>query len=150
MGTSKIDLLLLPLCLAALAAAGCDEDSSPGCGDGGECGDAGDTDLPECPLNSGWPCECEADIGAECQDGSSCLEMVLDGGGLSYLCSYECADEDDECPETPYPSGGLCDLYAASTDSWFCVMYCALDTDCPPGQECTPWGLSNVCLPPPW
>jgi hypothetical protein len=133
----------------ALAIAGCDEEqTSQDCCDAGT--DDSDTDEPpECPLNSGWPCECEAAIGPECEDGSPCLEMILDDGGSSFFCTYECADEEDDCPPTPYPSDGLCDLYSDATDTWFCVMYCALSSHCPPEQECTGWGTTNVCLPPP-
>ena len=142
---SRIWLLLALVGLAL--AAGCDTDDGGIDVDGGA--DAGDTDeQQDCPVNSGWPCACGPDVGTWCEDGSYCVEMALDGGGAAYFCSEECAGEGDDCPSTPYPPEGQCDLYADDADIWLCVLHCIFDDDCPPGQSCTGWGLWTICLPP--
>jgi len=103
-----------------------------------------DTDVADCDMNSGWPCSCQTKV---CDDGSDCLGIQGLGDGNTGYCAPTCTSGDhSSCPDTAYAADGSCLLTADKTTYW-CVMVCGGDGDCPADQTCQDAGGVTVCYP---
>lgn len=111
-----------------------------------------DTDA-ECPVNSGWPCSCNAEAGGICDDGSFCTEIA--GIGQSgYICSDFCngADDVESCQAGDFGLQGVCVLYEEGEDTPSgCALVCEYEgvtgEPCPPGQDCVMTDeVTGICM----
>jgi hypothetical protein len=91
-----------------------------------------DTEVSDCPLNSGYPCTCEPAEGV-CESDDVCLSIPdwPDTTGRSF-CSKLCWI--DETCETEFAAEGRCWLSVAGTPS--CVLVCDWNYECPSDQSC--------------
>ncbi len=100
------------------------DDGSEGGGKDGPC--------DECPVNSGYPCPCNAN----CEDGTLCDRVQ---GGSDYgICMKECtgADEDECALDMGCGAEPACTLSKGDGIS-YCGLVCTHDGDCPPNMGCT-------------
>jgi len=100
---------------------------------------------PGCPINSGWPCACDEDSAVGCDDGADCIGF---GGfeSCGYYCAARCSVHDGDCPATEYDADHLCAL-SDGLGTYWCVLVCVEDEQCPPEQECIDTGRgASVCI----
>ncbi len=155
--------------LLMLAPAGCeqtaDDDDTAGDDDAADDDaaddDTGDDDTEmyaDCPLNSGYPCTCEAGIEA-CDDGTECI--VPEGGEGFGVCAIECDGmaQNHLCEDIgDWGAAGAC-MFAAGGAigegmGENCAVLCLWEGahgPCPPGQECVETWMpgADICIPTP-
>ena len=139
-------LLVLGLALNFALACGDDDDDNDddddddgdtdtdtdGDADGDSDTDAdGDGDCGDCPINSGYPCPCNA----ECDDGSTC--GTIHSGDTIGVCLPSCTGDADCDLSDTFPNCnavGGCTLTDGTNQ--FCGYTCSADGDCPGDQYC--------------
>ena len=106
--------------------------------------------LDPCPLGEGYPCSCDIDEGAFCDDNNRCYSMNDDYRGF---CTERCRTWDDCQDIQGYGIEGVCGLSIDALERPdHCLVVCndgIYKGDCPPGQTCE-WQESlnySVCLP---
>jgi hypothetical protein len=102
-----------------------------------------DTDVGDCTMNSGWPCSCQT---TTCDDGSDCIGVQGLGDGTTGYCAPNCTSGDHgSCPDTDYAAAPYCAL--SDGTSYWCVLVCTGNGDCPADQTCQDAGGTTVCYP---
>ena len=101
-----------------------------------------DGDCPECVMNSGYPCGCNAEA---CDDGSICGTFT--SGDTAGGCFKPCTSGAD-CAADDYAGCagiGDCVLQDTGSGDQYCGFTCTGDTDCPGGTYCNTAIGIGVC-----
>ncbi|MFO8073985.1 MAG: trypsin-like serine protease [Polyangia bacterium] len=104
-----------------------------------------DTDISDCPWNSGWPCACSGVW--SCDDGSACIMIQgMSQTDVGY-CADDCDGQGGGCESTDYAAEEQCLLANQEETEFYCALMCYSDDQCPPNQTCQELDSISICYP---
>jgi len=167
----KVALLVFAFAIV-LILAGCDDDSSPVCGDGtcevGEVPGSCPEDCPEGFCPEGSPCtsndDCPSDAVCnpntcmcftcaadppECRTDAECVTLLGDSSAYCHLAFCECALTcPDDSPCSGLPADYACTMVSGAAGTCQDCMCCPDDAECTSNEECEDlYGSRHYCNP---